>query len=269
MKKIMTIAAMLAAVMVSFSSCKKDEKPQGGGNTVVTCPDCGQPEDDCTCNDYVQAITIDGNFDDWAAVTPAVATCNPDAKYTALTTLKAYMDEFYVFLYVEFDEDEIVDRAWTPFHVYMNADNSDATGGFGDQWTDANAEFMFETAIFGSDAFTTWDAALFKWWGEVGGSGWLWTEGSVEGFDYADGDGLNWGAMLPEGSGITMGAGNGNAFEISILKEMVLGAEFAETISVGVDIQQSWSSVGILPNAAVTDDNTNGLAPKLVVNLAK
>ena len=268
MKKIMTIAAMLAAVMVSFSSCKKDDtKPQGGGNTVTTCPDCGEALEDCTCNDFQAAIQIDGEFADWAAVTPAVATCNPDAKYTALTTLKAYMDEVYGFLYVEFDEDEIVDRAWTPFHVYMNADNSDATGGFGDQWTDANAEFMFETAIFGSDAFTTWDAALFKWWGAVGESGWLWTEGSVAGFEHSSDD--NWGALLGEGSGITMGAGNGNAFEISILKEMVLGAEFAETISVGVDIQQSWSSVGILPNAAVTDDNTNGLAPKLVVNLAK
>lgn len=268
MKKIMTIAAMFAAVMVSFSSCDKTPKPDDNKTpTVQTCPDCGEPEDECTCGEYVQAITIDGNFADWAAITPAVATCNPDAKYTALTTLKAYMDEFYVFLYVEFDEDEIVDREWTPFHVYLNADNSDATGGYGDEFADPNAEIMFETAIFGSGEFTTWDAALFKWWGEVGESGWLWTEGSVAGFEHSGDD--NWGAVLGEGSGITMAAGNGNAFEISILKEMVLGAEFAETIGVGCDIQQEWSSVGVLPNAAMTDDNPNGLAPKLAVTLAK
>lgn len=266
MKKFMTFAAMIAAVAVTFSACKKDSgKDDVDTPKTEVCEECGEALEDCTCEaEYVPAITIDGNFDDWAAVTPATATCNPDAKYTALTTLKAYMDDYYVFVYVEFDEDEIVDREWTPFHVYMNADNSDATGGFGDQWTDANAEIMFETAIFGSGAFTTWDAALFKWWGEVGGSGWNWTDPSVE----HSGDD-NWGAILGEGSGITMGAGNGNKFEISILKEMVLGAEFAETISLGVDIQQAWSSVGILPNAAMTDDNTNGLAPKLVVNLAK
>ena len=92
MKKFMTIAAMFAAVMVSFSSCKKDDKPQGG-NTEVTCPDCGEAMDDCTCGEFESAIKIDGDFADWAAVTPVTATCNPDAKWTALTTLKVYTDE--------------------------------------------------------------------------------------------------------------------------------------------------------------------------------
>lgn len=63
MKKFMTIAAMFAAVMVSFSSCKKDPAPQGG-NTVVTCPDCGEAMDDCTCGEFESAIKIDGDFAD-------------------------------------------------------------------------------------------------------------------------------------------------------------------------------------------------------------
>ena len=50
---------------------------------------------------------------------------------------------------------------------------------------------------------------------------------------------------------------------------MMMGVEFADTFSLGVDIQQKWSSVGVLPNAAVTDENANGLAPKLVVNTVK
>ena len=265
MKKFFALAAIFAATMMSFTACEKD-----GGKTdgpeVEVCPECGQ--NPCECEEeYVPAITIDGDFADWAAVEAATATCDPEAKYTALTTLKAYADEFYVYLYVEFVEDEIADRAWTPFHVYFNADNSDATGGFGDQWSDANAECMLETAIFGEGAYTTYDAALFKWWGEVGGTGWLWTEGSVAGFEHSGDD--NWGAVLGEGSGIANAAGKGNAFEISILKEMMQGVEFAETFSVGVDIQQSWASVGVLPNAASTDDNPNGLAPKLVVTTAK
>ena len=259
MKKFFALAAIFAATMMSFTACEKD--PQNGGEQTDpdACETCGK--NPCECEEeYVQAITIDGDFSDWAAVEAATATCAADAKYTALKTLKAYADEFYVFLYVEFVEDEIADREWTPFHVYFNADNSDATGGFGDQWTDANAECMLETAIFGSGAYTTYDAALFKWWGEVGGTGWSWTDPSVE----HSGDD-NWGAVLGEGAGISTAAGAGNAFEISILKEMMQGVEFADTFSVGVDIQQSWSSVGVLPNAASTDENPNGLAPKLVV----
>ena len=263
MKKFMTIAAMFAAVMVSFSSCTKDDtKPQGGNNNV--CEECG--EDPCVCDDYVAAITIDGDFADWDAVQASVAYTDPDAKYTALTTLKAYADEYYVYVYVELDDDQITDRAWTPFHIYFNADNSDETGGFGDQWTDANAECMLETAIFSGDAYTTYDAALFKWWGGVGENGWLWTDPNET---FTDGDGKNWGAVLGEGSGISNAAGNGNAFEVAILKEMMMGVEFADTFSLGVDIQQKWSSVGVLPNAAVTDENANGLAPKLVVNTVK
>ena len=260
MKKIMTLAAMFAAVMVSFSSCEKENNNGNGGNDV--CEECG--EDPCVCEDYVAAITIDGDFSDWDAVQAAVAYCDPDAKYTALTTLKAYADPYFVYVYVEFDEDQITDRAWTPFHIYFNSDGSDLTGGFGDQWSDANVDCMLETAIFGSDAYTTWDAALFKWWGEVGGTGWNWTDPEIEATSEN-----GWGALLPEGSGISKAAGNGNAFEISILKEMMMGFEFADTFSLGVDIQQSWSSVGVLPNAAMTDVNLTGLAPKLVVTTAK
>lgn len=260
MKKIMTLAAMFAAVMVSFSSCEKNNGPQGGNNDV--CEDCG--EDPCVCEEYVPAITIDGDFADWDAVQASVAYCDPDAKYTALTTLKAYADAYYVYVYVEFDEDQITDRDWPGFHIYFNADNSDLTGGFGDQWSDANAECMLETAIFSSGEWNNWDAALFKWWGEVGGSGWLWTDpenpGTAENA---------WGAILGEGSGISSSAGNGNAFEIAIMKEMMMGVEFADTFSLGVDIQQKWTSVGILPNAAMTEENANGLAPKLVVNTVK
>ena len=248
MKKFMTIAAMFAAVMVSFSSCNKEDKPQGGGNTVVTCPDCGEAEEDCTCGDFQAAIQIDGDFADWAAVTPLTATCNPDAKYTALTTLKVYTDEMYIHIYFEFSDDEIVDRAWVPFHVYINADNN--TEGCGDdQWIgQGGQDFLMEGAVLADDAFCSYNPGLFTYAGvDLTTVEWAWTD------------------VLPEGSGIASGAGAGNKYELSIMKEMVPGMELASTFGLGVDIQQSWNSVGVLPNTAIADDNANGAVPMLQV----
>ena len=239
---------MFAAVMVSFSSCNKEDKPQGGGNTVVTCPDCGEAEEDCTCGDFQAAIQIDGDFADWAAVTPLTATCNPDAKYTALTTLKVYTDEMYIHIYFEFSDDEIVDRAWVPFHVYINADNN--TEGCGDdQWIgQGGQDFLMEGAVLADDAFCSYNPGLFTYAGvDLTTVEWAWTD------------------VLPEGSGIASGAGAGNKYELSIMKEMVPGMELASTFGLGVDIQQSWNSVGVLPNTAIADDNANGAVPMLQV----
>lgn len=248
MKKFMTIAAMFAAVMVSFSSCNKEDKPQGGGNTVTTCPDCGEALEDCTCGEFESAIQIDGDFADWAAVTPVSATCNPDAKYTALTTLKVYTDEMYIHVYFEFSEDEIVDRAWVPFHIYINADNN--TEGCGDdQWIgQGGQDFLLEGAVLADDAFCSYNPGLFTYAGvDPATVEWAWTE------------------VLPEGSGVASGAGAGNKYELSIMKEMLPGVELAETFGLGVDIQQSWNSVGVLPNTAIADDNANGAVPMLQV----
>lgn len=248
MKKFMTIAAMFAAVMVSFSSCNKEDKPQGGGNTVTTCPDCGEALEDCTCGEFEAAIQIDGDFADWAAVTPVSATCDPDAKYTALTTLKVYTDEMYIHVYFEFSEDEIVDRAWVPFHIYINADNN--TEGCGDdQWIgQGGQDFLLEGAVLADDAFCSYNPGLFTYAGvDPATVEWAWTD------------------VLPEGSGIASGAGAGNKYELSIMKEMVPGMELAETFGLGADIQQSWNSVGVLPNTAIADDNANGAVPMLQV----
>ena len=70
----MTFAAMFAAVAIAFTACNKENQPQGGGNTVVTCPECGEPEADCTCGDYESPITIDGDFADWNNVAAVSAT---------------------------------------------------------------------------------------------------------------------------------------------------------------------------------------------------
>lgn len=255
----MTFAAIFAAAMMAFSSCEDNNKPDdtnkpGNGTTENLCPDCGK--DPCECpEEYASPITIDGDFSDWAALDAskvAVANCASDPKYSALTTLKVYADAVYVNVYFEFVEDEIADTEWVPFHVYLDADNSDTTGGYGDQWTDPHSEWNMEGAVMEGGAFCSYDPGLYPWEGGVGESGWLWGE-----------------SVLSSGSGIGNGAGSGNKYEFSLLREMLMGVEFADSFGIGVDIQQDWSSVGVLPNANVTDDNPSGLAPLLRVTIAK
>lgn len=251
MKKFMTLAAIFAAVAMSFSACEKEDNKGnnngGGNNTVTTCPDCGEALEDCTCGEFECAITVDGEFADWAAVTPVTATCNPDAKWTALETLKVYTDEMYIHIYFEFSEDEIVDLAWVPFHVYINQDNN--TEGCGDdQWIgQGGQDFLLEGAVI-ADTFCSYDPGLFVYTGA--------DPATVE---------WAWESTLPEGSGIATGAGAGNKYELSIMKEMIPGLNLASTFGLGVDIQQSWNSVGVLPNTAIADDNANGAVPMLQV----
>ena len=213
MKKIMTLAAMFAAVMVSFSSC--EETSPEGGNTNNTCADCG--EDPCVCEDYDAPVKIDGDFSDWDALDPAyvaTATCNPDAKWTALTKVKAYCDGVYLNVYFEFSEDEIVDLAWVPFHVYINQDLSEAAGN--DQFIgQGGQDWLLEGAVIADGAFCSYNPALFSYDGAEDTVEWAYSE------------------VLPEGSGIGSGAGAGNKYEFALMVEMLQGVELSDVFGIG------------------------------------
>jgi hypothetical protein len=180
-----------------------------------------------------------------------------------LKSVKVYADEMYINLLVEVNDDVVVDRAWTPFHVYFNADNDATTGGFGDQWLTADVDLMLETAIF-ADGAAQYNPAVFKWWGGNGESGWLWTDPN----GVAD-ETNGWGAEIPEGS---MPIGNAQMvngkIEIQLMWELI-PAKWGDKFTVGFDIQQSWTSVGILPNAADAEDGSEVLAEKLEVTFNK
>lgn len=254
MKKVFSFLAIAAMVL---TACNKDPKPKPG-------PGPDDPEG--PQEEYVAPITIDGDFADWAkldASKVATTTCDPAAKYDKLKTVKAYVDEQFIYLYVEFSP---MTDEWIPFHVYMNADNSDKTGGYGDEFAEADAEWLLETSI------TAYDCALFKWWAEAKTNGWMWTkhDAGLQAEEHSADDG--WGAVIPEGQGIGTSAGDASKgkYEIAIMRAMLEdNVTFADTFTLGFDIQSNWSTVGILPNAACTDDNPNGLAPKMKVTVVK
>lgn len=246
--------ALMCVATIAFVACNNKKDPSGGG---------GGEE-----GEYVKPISVsDNSLADWDKL-PAEfvveSVCPQGAAKLGLKSVKAYADKYYIFLQVEPNPEDIVDLEWVPFHVYINTDNSDATGGYGDEFTDANADILLESAVFAGDPYP-YNPAVFKWWGEVGGSGWDWTDPSVE----HSGDDF-WGAIVGEGQ---LPIGNSQfvdgKIEIQLLRELIPATWNDSEFGIGFDIQQNWSSVGILPLVSPTDDNPSGLTHKLQVKINK
>ena len=236
---------------------------------MIACEPKNNPDDENNEEEeqeYVQIIKVDDNsladWDNVPAAYLATTTHVEGASMDGLKSVKVYADQMYIFLLVEVNDDVVTDRAWTPFHVYLNTDNSATTGGFADQWVTGDVDVMLETAIF-ADGAAQYNPAVFKWWGEVGATGWSWTDPEVE----ANAEN-GWGALVPEGSS-PIGAAQmvDGKVEIQLMRELIPGTWAADKFTVGFDIQQSWNSVGILPNAADAEDGSKVLAEKLEVTI--
>ena len=184
-----------------------------------------------------------------------------------LKGVAVYATEMYINILVEPNMDDITDLEWVPFHVYIDLDNSDLTGGYGDEFTDANTDILCETGLWSGGEPNNYNPAVFKWWGEVGGDGWNWEDPENPGNETNF-----WGAIIGEGQ---LPVGNSQyvdgKFEIQLLREL-LGTVYPMNnteFGIGFDIQQNWSSVGILPCVSVTDENPSGKAAKLKVKINK
>ena len=258
---------LMGLAVVVMISCKSKNEPED-----VT-PD--EPEDE-----YVQPISVtDNSLADWDAL-PAeyvfVAECPEDATLVGLKKVKVYADAYYVFIQAEPDPEEIISLDWVPFHIYLNTDNSDKTGGYNDEHNDGNSDVMLEGAVFGSETASTLEEAavsyapsVCKWWGEVGGSSWdYWTDPATAPHTADD----NWGAIVAEGNLQECKSQFVNGIiEIQFMRELIPtpAGWSEEAFGIGFDIQQNWNSVGILPLVSPTDDNPAGHTNKLTVKIHK
>jgi hypothetical protein len=235
--------------------CKVTVKAGG-----VTPPAGNVPEIDVT----------DGSLADWEALPKDKVVsweCPAEASMLGLKGVAVYATEMYINILVEPDVEELGDLSWIPFHVYIDADNSDETGGYSTEFADPNADILCEGAIFADGEPISYNPAVFKWWGEIGGDGWDWTDPSVE-----HGSEDYWGAIIGEGQ---LPVGNSERvdgkFEIQLLREL-LGTVHPlndTEFGIGFDIQQNWSSVGILPIGPDTEENPGGHVAKLKVKINK
>ncbi len=253
--------ALMCFATLAFVACKDKnnaEDPNKGG-------------DDDEEEAFVSKVSVtDGSAAEWATlpadyVFTTTSAAAPAENRSALKSVKVYNDQMYLNLLVEFDESKITDKAWVSFHIYIDADNSNQTGGYADEFAVGSADICLETAILstGEDGtvVSAYNPAVFKWWGEVGGSGWIWSDPSVT-HDASD----KWGAVvgtgdLPIGSSQLIGT---NLVEIQLLRELIpitINNEF----KIGFDIQQNWNSVGVLPNADADETGAEVKAPLMSV----
>lgn len=217
----------------------------------------------------------DNSLADWDAL-PAEfvvsATCPDGAALLGLKSVKVYATEMYINILVEPNMEDITDLSWVPFHVYIDLDNSDLTGGYGDEFADANCDILCETGLWAEGEPCAYNPGVYRWWGEVGADGWdYWTDPSTT-HDASD----FWGAIIGEGQ---LPVGNSEyvdgKFEIQLLRELLATVPASgftmnnEEFGIGFDIQQNWNSVGILPCVSATDENPAGHAAKLKVKINK
>ena len=240
--------ALMGIAALAFVACNenKPEGGEGGGGGE-------EPE-------YENPISVeDGSLADWDALDANYvfeAVCPEDGNYLGLKMIKVYADEYYINVQAEYDPEEIIDRAWTPFHFYFNTDNSDLTGGYGDQWLDANTDILLEGAVFADGEPCGYYPEVFAWTGEVGGTGWSWE-------------------ALTASADFVASQHVGNIIEFQFIRELIpapMGAAWnAEEFGMGVDIQQNWESVGILPLASPESEGSDatGHAYKLQVKIKK
>jgi len=219
---------------------------------------------------YIQKIFVnDGTLNDWKDVPQdkiVSVVCPENATLLGLKSAKIYADEKCIFIQIVPDAETITDRSWVPFHVYINTDNSDATGGYSDEFTDPNADILLEGAIYADGDPCSYAPGVFKWWGPAGETGWdYWIDPSVE---HSADD--NWGAIVAEGELVgTMSQNVNGVFEIQIMRELIPATWNKTEFGIGFDILQNWGSVGVLPLVSPTNVNPNGYAHKIKVKINK
>lgn len=193
-------------------------------------------------------IMIDGDFSDWDTLDSRyvyTAYGDPDAPCTALNMMKAYADEEALYVYFEYDLEQIhpePDVEFVPFHIYINSDCNDYTGGWLYGYWQAGVEYCLESFLYYNGKLGYAEGGLLKWSGEDCEAGWDFDE-------YA--------------YGVSSGAGNGKgAYEVRLDRNAL---PLNDSFTIGIDIQQNWDAVGRLPNTYPTDDNPSADASLLFV----
>ena len=193
----------------------------------------------------------DNSIADWNSL-PAEyvvqAVCPQSATLTGLNYVKVYAEREYIYVLVEPNMSDLPDLEYVPFHIFIDTDNSDATGGYGDMFNDANTDILLEGALFLNNQPCSYAPAVFQWYGQVGGFGWYWGDQSVE--HSADDC---WGAIVCEGQLDCHSQYVNGVFEIQINRYSVPAVWNEDAFRIGFEIQQNWSAAGVLPQVATTD----------------
>ena len=207
--------------------------------------------------DYNNCIDVnDHSIADWEDLPPAfVSACvaTDNQLWPAMKKLVVYSDGVYINYYFVFDP------AKTPQHrdvdamdVFINADNSDATGGYFDLFYPGNADILLEGSIWVSGTPVNYSPQVYQWVGPVGGEGFENWENSVTPNVKTESQFV--GDSIIEGR-IIMG---------------LLPFQFNEDgFEIGFAITQNFEPVGYLPQVNTPDGEHIGRTSMLQVSIDK
>ena len=249
--------ALLCAATIAMIACKPTNQPEEKcdvcGENPCVCDEPGQEPDEYACPISVE----DGVDTDWAEVPEGYlfeTKCADGASKDALKSVKVFADDIYVNLLVEWDPELVPNHESVPFHVYWNVDAGAETGGYGDQWLEPyDIDVLMEGFFYaeptegcGYGEPCLYEPGMFAYGGAYNTNEWNWTE------------------LVAAGAFCASQHLGDNKMEIQILRELIPAA-WGEAFTVGFDIQQSWESVGVLPNASDDELGSKVKAEKMLV----
>ncbi len=243
-KKFMAIAAVAAMLIACGPDEPKDDPTPGTGPGTEQPEEPEEPEEP----EFVGAIQIDGNFEDWDALAEsqyAVATLPTEGTIVdpVLKTLKLHADELYIYIYLEYDprgeylestnaETGEVTGSYSGVRyldLFLDEDNDPATGRYY-AWSNCSS-YMLQGGFHG--VTTPYDPGCDMYTGVDGQADWLWEDLGMYGVVTS---------VLP-----VEVSEDKALFECSLLRP-AMTIPMAETIGVGAIVEtEDWSSIGQLP----------------------
>ena len=257
MKKILSFLGIIAMIMTF--SCQKNGTDQPAGNT--TGDNSGEGGGGGTT--YTNEIVIDGQFEDWANVDPSlIVTCktNSEAKWEGVTQMKIFATKDAVFYYAEYDSDILDSYKATnslfPGRVNINTDG-EFESGYEKYWKQ-KYDFMFEGNFDdGNGGWGTFDIALYQRILDTATNKWAWVN---------------------LGKGALSGAGTDNIIELKVdrakfneltnagtdpkpfVSTFQTGMTFYYTVHDEATGKNTWETMSVLPNAAISASDAEGKA---------
>jgi len=239
--------ALMCVLAIAMVACKSKDEPesgsQGGGQS-----------------DYKSPISVrDQSVADWDALDQSKvkkAVCPELPYFAGLKEAKVYADAVCINFMLTFDPETMQSHTDVDgIHVYINTDNSDATGGYWDLFAPINGgniDILLEGALWDADGNElSYAPSVERWNGPLNGEGWYWEP-------------------IPASTGVTASQLVGdNIVECRILKELVPAKWDKDAFEIGFDIYQNFEPVGLLPQSNRPDGEHIGRALKMYVEFDK
>ena len=209
----------------------------------------------------ISTISIDGSFDDWAALSTNAfvsAKNNSNSPWNAVNEIRCYADANYVYYYIEFNnnvlKEELKNGSTLPLRLCLNTDG-EFTSGFSNYFLESY-DFIIEGYMAdGAGSWATYDGELHQ---RV----------------------TSWVSLLKPGSNLVYGKGSGNKYEIMLNRELFNSVvsndqKMGDVFYTGLRFygmcggNSYWGELSNMPNSSIEEGQGNGWGHLMRVTTVK